>query len=1106
MYSSTPQTQFTIDRWHDFFITNTDSLGYRAQESSMAGGREDNDLLSDNLQLYAGAMAIYGGDNVRAILSELSGIILSEIQTLCVETDLPLSQWINTHKNILKKIFFVNEHLSPSDRSIFVEASQRLGSIDDSDFGKLSKAWRNFNVKEAVGSYQAYFLSEGNLAQKLAAAWLLVKAQSKTVWLENGIETSNYSLAFMELRDQLSDIRRAHNFDLINRSWPEQGTYLQERIDRPSCLLGTTGRVANIVRRCKGFTDTALLKPEDIVFDFAWHAIKTGFQRCLNAYNTTEDKYQFLESLRVPEREKLLNPAVSDRRETVLQRMRRNPREGLAIKVLCDEFLIQTQGNGNYERFYIKPEYLWLIVDSIVRQYPNMSQDQNLQYQNYNNYGCQNMSIADDRRSNPNIWHEHYAHTLWYIKLLNLFLYPSKRKNIYLNMVGFVRSQDTAFLARSLDIKGKFKSILLEAKDSDDFVDMTSEAFKASTMNTLGQEFPGQIDVTQINDGYQRFFDELLFDQYFERAQGILFLANTHGSVSVGDFQKNAMKQALGAMLQNFGSLSSEEQDNRIQSSLRTMRALQQSRVSVLDQGGDDNHGNPIAVANRYFNQQFPSGVSPEQEAQAVTTLLLSLDDEVIALDSLHHPAGWDPDDYELSAQALLYREAYWTQYLSRLEALYTQRVLMQDVQGMSLHEAGAAGVLVVPPRPVVIDPQREAEALAALETFRDQPLIQHQARTGYYNLSNVTLTGPRAGGAGPYPTLYMPRGIPIVTPYNPLGDTPEQIRINHGIPHFNLTMSLPHGSAGNLPPGVIELLAQYNIGLNQLDVCVSGQTMPWQNDPLLLRVNSWAHPYAPAAAPAGGYNQTSHLLVAVQDINSHFEQLAPVDVHTHSVDANIHSSVVYSPQNAHITGIEDQNHTHMFYSLCIDEQNRKAVLTAHILLNDQDNDVLTAIMLDANELTPETLFLNMSMMDNTRLTELVHRGITPSEALYGLLHGNYPKERIPQETESRHQLAEQLALPRVVRMVPDYDDMGAFSEPDYDDMGEFSEPDYDDMGEAERWAVPGGHLLGAEDDSEDEGVGRDLLLDFRNRRSRITPGLDENGVLPAPPGRQRHP
>jgi len=246
----------------------------------------------------------------------------------------------------------------------------------------------------------------------------------------------------------------------------------------------------------------------------------------------------------------------------------------------------------------------------------------------------------------------------------------------------------------------------------------------------------------------------------------------------------------------------------------------------------------------------------------------------------------------------------------------------------------------------------------------------------------NVPKTGPE-GANGPYGvTMALPR-LPVIHPYNPNGEDLQMRNDVGGVPAFIMTIAFPIETHNHLPAGIRALLQQHNVSIENLEIFFCAQDMPWKNVPLLLRPHPWLHSDAPVI---GDYNRSSTILAGVSDIYGCTTPLATVDISTHGP-----GNIVYSPNNLTIEGVQDYNKSHAFYSFCIDATTKKAVLTLHWLLNDQD-------FMKAKDFYPD-LTDYIRSLTNFHNVELV-------AALEALLDGNQPT---PQGAK-RYYLQEQQA------------------------------------------------------------------------------------------------
>jgi hypothetical protein len=230
-----------------------------------------------------------------------------------------------------------------------------------------------------------------------------------------------------------------------------------------------------------------------------------------------------------------------------------------------------------------------------------------------------------------------------------------------------------------------------------------------------------------------------------------------------------------------------------------------------------------------------------------------------------------------------------------------------------------------------------EAQVLAAgvaAPLIYSMPGPIQQLRPGEHH----RLLSANIGIAGPYQTSINIPQVPVIHPYNPLGNAQANAARNGGIPCFSLSARLPGGTLSNLPPGTAEYLVQNNINLQHVETFVSFQNRPWQNDPLEFRPHPWLHRTAPEN---GQHNSTSNLSVAFAGLNTRLSPLTNEQAITHGEGGE----VVFSPNNMQIAGLGDHNTSEAFYSLCINRDTGRVAVTFHCLLNDNDQRVLDRIV-----------------------------------------------------------------------------------------------------------------------------------------------------------------
>jgi ankyrin repeat protein len=233
--------------------------------------------------------------------------------------------------------------------------------------------------------------------------------------------------------------------------------------------------------------------------------------------------------------------------------------------------------------------------------------------------------------------------------------------------------------------------------------------------------------------------------------------------------------------------------------------------------------------------------------------------------------------------------------------------------------------------------------------------------------LSNVNIFDP-------YIQLQLPQ-LPIVHPYNPDGGFDQVERLPGGVPIFSIAVALDASTPLALPAGVLSILNQQGIAPAQLELFFCVQNMPWKNAQLLFRPHPWLHTDAPLV---GNYSKSSDVLTGVFAIGSEISHLVNITgVSTHPGTAN---HMVLSAAQMLINDVEDPSQTHCFYSLCIEPATKKAALTLHWLVNDQDHAQIQRILPSINTL-PQFI-----MLATTQLQYSVLNGTAGSDSWTPLL------------------------------------------------------------------------------------------------------------------------
>jgi hypothetical protein len=208
-----------------------------------------------------------------------------------------------------------------------------------------------------------------------------------------------------------------------------------------------------------------------------------------------------------------------------------------------------------------------------------------------------------------------------------------------------------------------------------------------------------------------------------------------------------------------------------------------------------------------------------------------------------------------------------------------------------------------------------------------------HFIYQGQARITNLPLVGAYLN------TLALP-SIPIIQPYNPNSNARADVISGSFVPHGNIRISvavqIPQAVA-HLPYGVLERLAEQGIERERLDVFISIQDNPWENNAeRLLRVHPYIHPFG-GDGSEGQFQNT--VQVSIADVGRSFLPFSQYSVQTHDG--------VFSPQNMQIMGELDFQKTQVLYSLCTNPRTNRAGLTLHVLLSDLNQRLVLDILED---------------------------------------------------------------------------------------------------------------------------------------------------------------
>ncbi|MBX9703525.1 MAG: hypothetical protein K2X39_05175 [Silvanigrellaceae bacterium] len=279
---------------------------------------------------------------------------------------------------------------------------------------------------------------------------------------------------------------------------------------------------------------------------------------------------------------------------------------------------------------------------------------------------------------------------------------------------------------------------------------------------------------------------------------------------------------------------------------------------------------------------------------------------------------------------------------------------------------------------------------LSNLDRFLDKP-FQREAIYLYdcFRLSHKVEPIRHYNGLIPIPRS------PCIHPYNPTGDTEDQVEQYGGYPVAIAAVKLPKNVVNNLFPTIKQAITLANIGIEKISFFFVTQNMPWkENTVLLFRPHYWVHGAAslnnvvnnhtlhldtPCRVGVFSENNANLSCDGVQNVLSN--NLVSVCSHP-GVDFNLNiPMIICSPQNTVLSGINCQQ-TNSFYSMVLTNDGQLAV-TLHWLLNSEDQTALACI--SAFVETMRDFIREIKALPNSSLT--VEKG--PLSALVALLDPN---------------------------------------------------------------------------------------------------------------------
>lgn len=163
---------------------------------------------------------------------------------------------------------------------------------------------------------------------------------------------------------------------------------------------------------------------------------------------------------------------------------------------------------------------------------------------------------------------------------------------------------------------------------------------------------------------------------------------------------------------------------------------------------------------------------------------------------------------------------------------------------------------------------------------------------------------------------------VPVIHPYDPNGED-GRVFYDAGIPSFPVVIKFPGPAINNFSNNkkLLELLAQYSINIEDLEVFFCIQNMPWLNESIKFRPHVWLD--------NGDNNQHYNIMFAVSNNIDDFKIIQD--------SITIHDGL-FSPNNMALTNdLQDLQNTKNFYSFCFNPETKRAAVTLHWLLNCRD-------------------------------------------------------------------------------------------------------------------------------------------------------------------------
>jgi ankyrin repeat protein len=230
-------------------------------------------------------------------------------------------------------------------------------------------------------------------------------------------------------------------------------------------------------------------------------------------------------------------------------------------------------------------------------------------------------------------------------------------------------------------------------------------------------------------------------------------------------------------------------------------------------------------------------------------------------------------------------------------------------------------------------------------------------------------------------PVLAIPCA-PVFHPYKPAGVNCDQF------PHFALTMKLTESFVPSLPQNILSKLDECEVLSSEISVFFVVQNNPWKGaEQILFRPQPFLHENAPRVM--SGYNNKSDDVKVSSCSFGFAEEMKLIQpqkgIQTHQAGG----SVVFSPNNVAVNGLEDSNLNHIIYSLVVNEVNgkRNVAVTLHLILRDDTFKKVCSITDCGAEKTAKEVIENLLTIDDDLFFPAGAGAIAINELVKGQRH-----------------------------------------------------------------------------------------------------------------------